>query len=127
MMPRRPIAVSATGQNACKVRPYFPHHQSNRSCGKYGRTLQAFWPDLVMLQDDHAIRVDDEADIEEPVGPFLVTGFRLRHDEDAPFLRQLAEPIGLRAGDVDCAGPRKLRMIDVEYLVIKALQPPFGD
>jgi hypothetical protein len=40
-----------------------------------------------MLQDDRAIRVDDEADIEEPVGPILMPGFRLRYNEDAPFLR----------------------------------------
>jgi hypothetical protein len=38
MIPRRPIAVSATGQNACNVRPYFSTHQSNRSCGEIDRS-----------------------------------------------------------------------------------------
>src|SRR6185436_3084996 len=33
MMPRRPISVSTTGQNACSVRPYFSTHQSYTSCG----------------------------------------------------------------------------------------------
>jgi hypothetical protein len=38
MMPNRPIAVSATGQNAYRVRPYFSTHQSNRSCGETERS-----------------------------------------------------------------------------------------
>mgnify|MGYP003694332739 CR=1 FL=1 len=28
MMPSRPISVSTTGQNACRLRPYFSTHQS---------------------------------------------------------------------------------------------------
>ena len=41
-----------------------------------------------MLQDDRAIRIDDETDIEETVGPVLVTRLGLRHDEHAPLPRQ---------------------------------------
>jgi hypothetical protein len=38
MMPSRPIAVSATGQNACRLRPYFSTHQSKMSCGEIERS-----------------------------------------------------------------------------------------
>ena len=37
MIPKRPMAVSTTGQNACRLRPYFSTHQSNKSCGEIER------------------------------------------------------------------------------------------
>src|SRR5262245_31230649 len=38
MMPRRPIAVSTTGQKAWRVRPYVSIHQSKRSWGDTERS-----------------------------------------------------------------------------------------
>jgi hypothetical protein len=78
-----------------------------------------------MLQD-RAVRVDDETDIEETVGPVLVPRLGLRHDEHAPIARQTAEAVGLRAGDIDRAGARKFGVIDIENLVVEPLQRPSG-
>ena len=39
---------------------------------------------LVVLQDDLAVRIDDEADVEEAVLPVLMARLGLRHDEDVP-------------------------------------------
>ncbi len=80
-----------------------------------------------MLQDDGAVRVDDEADIEEPVRPVLMPCLGLRHDEDAPLAGEPAEPVGLGAGNVDRAGPGELDVIDVEHLVVEALERALGD
>jgi hypothetical protein len=80
-----------------------------------------------VLQDHGAIRIDDKADIEEPVGPVFVPRFGLCHDEDTPAPREAPEAISFRAGYVDRAGPRELGVIDVEHLVVEALQCAFGN
>ena len=83
--------------------------------------------DLVVLEDDVAVRIDDEADVEEEIGPVLVASLGLRHDEHAPFLRELAEAVGFGTGNVDRAGMREFLVIEVENLVVEALQRAFGN
>jgi hypothetical protein len=68
--------------------------------------------DLVVLEDDLARRIDDEADVEEAVGPVLVARLGLGHDEHVRGARQLAQAIGLGTGNVDGAGPGELGMVD---------------
>ena len=83
--------------------------------------------DLVMLQDDRAVRIDDKADIKEPIRPILVARLGLRHDVDAPGAGEPPEPVGFRAGNIDGAGPRELGVIDVEDLVVEPLQRTLGN
>src|SRR5215472_8448504 len=80
---------------------------------------------FVVLQNDCAVRIDDEADIEKAVGPVLMARLRLRHDKGAPAAREPPEAVGFRAGDVDRTGPRKFGVIDVENLVIEPLHRAF--
>ena len=56
-----------------------------------------------------------------------MTRLGLGHDEDPVLTRQLAELVGLRAWDVNRAGLRKLGVIDVQNLVVKALQGTLRD
>ena len=78
-----------------------------------------------MLQYDGAIRIDDKADIEEPIGPILVTRLGLRHDESAPAAREPPDTVGLRTRNINGAGPRELGVVDVENLVVEPLQCAF--
>ena len=78
-----------------------------------------------MLQDHGAVRIDDESDIEEPVGPVRVARLGLCHDVGAPAAGELPEAVGFRAWNIDGAGPRKLGMVDIENLVIEPLQRTF--
>ena len=80
-----------------------------------------------MLQDDLAVGIDDEADVEEAVLPVLMARLGLRHDEDVPLARELADLVGLGAGNVDAAGARVVGVIDVEHLVVEPHQRAFGD
>jgi len=49
----------------------------------------------------------------------------LRHDEDIPFARKLADLVGLGPGMSMQQCARRSRVIDVEHLVIKAHQGAF--
>src|SRR5262245_12462538 len=80
---------------------------------------------LVVLQDDLAVGIDDEADVEETILPVLMARLGLRHDEDVPFARELADLVGLRARNVDAAGARVIGVIDVEHLVVEAHESAF--
>src|SRR5262249_7037410 len=73
------------------------------------------------------IRVDDKADVKEPIGPILVACLGLRHDKRAPAAGEPPEAVGFGTGNIDRAGARELGVIDVENLVVKALQRAFGD
>jgi hypothetical protein len=46
---------------------------------------------------------------------------------NTPAAREPPEAVGFRAGNVDRTGPRELGVIDVEDLVVEALQRAFGD
>jgi hypothetical protein len=82
---------------------------------------------LVVLQDDRALRIDDKADIEEQVRPVFVPGLGLGHDEHAPLAGEAADAIRFGAGDVDGAAVRELRMVEIENLVVESLQRTFRD
>src|SRR5215472_8631198 len=81
--------------------------------------------DLVVLEDEVALGVEDEADVEEPPGEFGVAGLRLGHQERVPLPGQLAEVLRLGAGHVDRTVSRELLMVEVEDLVVEALQGAF--
>src|SRR6266542_3326831 len=81
---------------------------------------------LVVLQDDFATRVDDEADIEEAIGERLVARLGLAHDEHVPVACQLAEIVGFSAGDVDRGFPSIGGVIEAEEFVREALQRALG-
>lgn len=55
--------------------------------------------ELVEAQDDRAGRVDDEADIEVPIGEGRVTGLGQRHDVHAELAFPSAELFALRSGE----------------------------
>src|SRR5262249_30268412 len=56
-----------------------------------------------------------------------VAGFRLCHHEGVPLPGEAAQVIRLRARDVDRALPREPFVVEVEDLVVEALQGAFGD
>src|SRR5919204_115953 len=80
-----------------------------------------------MPEDDLALRVKDEADVEEAIVDVRVTRFRLSHDVGAVLLRQGAERLGLRTGDVDRTLPGELHVVQVQHFIVEALQGTFGD
>src|SRR5580658_11176226 len=80
-----------------------------------------------MLQNDLAVGIDDEADIEEAVLPVLMARLGLRHDEDVPLAGELADLVGLGARNIDAAGARVIGVVDVEHLVVESHQRAFGD
>ena len=54
--------------------------------------------------------------------------FASSHDGEAePFLRELAEAVGFGTGNIDRAGMREFLVIEVENLVVEALQRAFGN
>src|SRR5215469_11877587 len=83
--------------------------------------------DLVVLQDDLAGRVEDEADVEEPTWELRVPGLRLAHHERVPLPGELAQVVGLRPGHVDRALTCERLVVQVENLVVEALQGAFRD
>ena len=82
---------------------------------------------FMMPVDYFAVRAEDEADVEETPGEFGVAGFRLCHHEGVPLPGEPAQVIRLRARDVDRALPRERFVVEVEDLVVEALQGAFGD
>nr|WP_245431035.1 hypothetical protein [Rhodoplanes roseus] len=83
--------------------------------------------ELVVLEDDRAVRVDDEADVEEAVLPVRMAGLGLRHDVDVPLARELGDLVRLRARDVDRAGVGEVGVVDVQDLVVEAHQAALGN
>ena len=77
---------------------------------------------LVMAQHDLAVGVQHEADVEEAAGELGMARLGLGHHEHAPLARQPAELVGLGAGDVDRALARERLVVEVEHLVVEALQ-----
>ncbi len=77
---------------------------------------------LVMPEDDLTFRAEHEADVEEPAGEFRMPGLRLGHQVHVPLPGQRAEVVRLRPGDVDRALPGEVLVVEVEYLVVEALQ-----
>ena len=80
-----------------------------------------------MLQNNLAVGIDDKADVEEAVRPILMARLGLRHDVDVPLFGELADLVGLRAGNVDAAGARVVGVVDVEHFVVEPHQRAFGD
>ena len=75
-----------------------------------------------MLQYDGAIRINDKADIEEPIGPVFVPRLGLRHNKTAPVAGEPPQTVGLRAGNIDGAGPGELGVVNIEHFVVEPLQ-----
>ena len=126
-MPSRPIFVSATGQNASERAAVFLDPPVVNVVRRHRALDRQQRGDLVVLQDDLAVGIDDEADIEEAVLPVLMARLGLRHDEDVPLPRQLADLVGLGAGNIDAAGARVIGVVDVEHLVVEPHQRAFGN
>ena len=82
---------------------------------------------LVVAQHDLAVGVQHEADVEELAGELGVARLGLGHHEHAPLARQTAELVGLGPGDVDRALAREGRVVEVEHLVVEALQRALRD
>jgi hypothetical protein len=76
--------------------------------------------------DHRPFGVDDESHVEESVGPFGVAGFGLGHHVDVVLEGDLGQGVGLGAGDVDGTGVGEGGVIEIEHLVVEALQRPFG-
>src|SRR3989338_6371921 len=85
------------------------------------------WRDLVVGGDQLAPRVQDEADVEEAVLPVGMTRLRLRHDEGVVLLRDLSEEVRLLSRDVDCPLAGEGRVVEVEHLVVEALERTLGE
>ena len=83
------------------------------------------WRHLVMLEDDLALRVEDEADVEEAIRPIRMMRLGLRHNECVVLLCDCAQRVGFAAGNVDCAFTRERDVVEIEYLVVEALQRAF--
>ncbi len=77
---------------------------------------------LVVLEDDLARGVEHEADVEETVFPIRMLRLGLGHDEDVILARELAQRLRLRAGNVDGAGVGEFDVIEIQHLVVEALQ-----
>jgi hypothetical protein len=82
---------------------------------------------LVVLEHDLALRADHEPDVEESARELGVTGLGLTDDEGVPLSGQFAEAVGLRPGNVDCALAGEVLVVQVEDLVVEALQGALGD
>ena len=80
-----------------------------------------------MLEDDLVLGLDDEPDVEEAVGELGVAGLGLRDHVGVPLLRELAQVVGLGAGDVDRALAGVGGVVEVEHLVGEALEAALGD
>ena len=75
-----------------------------------------------MPEDDFALWIEDESHVEKPIFPIGMVRLGLRHNEGVVFTCDSAERIGFRAGDIDCAFARVLNVVQIEYLVVEALQ-----
>ena len=82
---------------------------------------------LVVPQDDLALGAEHEPDVEEPAGELGVARLGLPHHERVPLPRQRGQRVRLRAGDVDRALPRERLVVQVEHLVVEALQRTLRD
>src|ERR1700724_501215 len=82
--------------------------------------------DFVMPQDDFAIRIEDESDIEVPILPVGMPRLGLSHDEGVVLAGHDAKRLGLSARNVDRALPLELDVIQIQNLVVEALQRTLG-
>ena len=118
-MPSRPILVSATGQKPQRAAVFFDPPvvdivRRHRALDRQQRR------NLVVLQDHLAVGIDDEADVEETVLPFLMARLGLRHDVDVPLARELADLVGFGTGYVDAAGARIIGVVDIKHFVVES-------
>ena len=81
---------------------------------------------LVVAQDDLALGIENEADVEEAILPVGMVRLGLGHDEGVVLAGERAERFGLWAGEVNCALARVLHVVEVEYLVVEGLQCALG-
>ena len=88
MMPSRPISVSTTGQKAFEVAailldpPVVDVVRADRVLDREQRR------DLVVLEDDLALRVEDEPDVEEAILEIGMARLGLGHDEGVVLARR---------------------------------------
>ena len=80
---------------------------------------------LVVLQNDVAVRIDNEPDVEEAILPVFVTRLGLRHDVDVPLPRELADLVGLGARNIDATRASVVGVVHVEYFIIESHQRAF--
>ncbi len=83
--------------------------------------------DFIVLEDHLALGVEDEAHVKKAVGPIGMVRLRLRHDEGIILAGNLPEGRCLFARNIDGAFPGKVRVIEVEHLVVEGLQGAFGE
>ena len=81
---------------------------------------------LVVGEDQLALVVEDEPDVEVPPRPFGMSGLGLTHEVHAVLPAQLAERLGLGAGHVDRAGFGEGGVVEVQDLVVESLQRTLG-
>ena len=80
-----------------------------------------------MLEDEAAVRVKNKTDVKKQVRPVLVAGLGLSHDEHPPLAGQLAQLVGLGAGNINRAGAGELGVVNVQHLVVETLERPLRD
>ena len=85
------MAVSATGQKASRVRPYFSTHQSKRSCGDTERSHGSRASQLVVLEDHGSVGSMIKPTLKNRSGQSSMPRLGLRHDEDVVLTGHLAE------------------------------------
>src|SRR5580700_3925324 len=77
---------------------------------------------LVVPKDDFALWIEDESYVEKPIFPVGMVCLSLSHDKGVVFTCYGTERIGFRPGNIDRAFARVLNVVQVEHLVVKALQ-----
>src|SRR5712692_7048182 len=82
--------------------------------------------DFVMPQDYFTRRIEYKSDIEVPILPVGMPRLGLSHDEGVVLAGDDAKRLGLSARNVDRALLRELDMIQIQNLVVEALQRTLG-
>src|SRR5215469_18604199 len=80
-----------------------------------------------MLQNDEPVRINDEPNVEEQIGPIRVLRFCFRDDKYVMFAGEEGESVGFGARDIDGAGPRVFGVIDIHDFVVEPLQGTLWD
>src|SRR4029077_19100706 len=81
---------------------------------------------FIVLEDDFTFRIEDKSDIEVPILPVGMPRLGLGHDERVVLTRDDAQRLGLSARNVDRALARELDVIQIQNLVVEALQCTLG-
>src|ERR1700730_3869781 len=82
--------------------------------------------DFIVPKDDFAIRIEDKSDIEIPILPVGMPRLGLGHDGGGVLACDDAQLLGLSTRNVDRALPLELDVIQIQNLVVEALQRTLG-